>query len=136
MCDGPIKPPNTSDNTLPLALSYIGNKTIVKFDGDCLKQDKTTFTHGKSVNIYIACEINLWNYVESSDPTLGNSLFGAIKLKKKNADIEKFKYSGNGIGFDMKGTFEFPTIGFGRNVITFGVDMSSLDILIIRKRIF
>ena len=83
MCDGPIKPPTTSDNTLPLALSYIGNKTKAKFDGDCLKQDKTTFTHGKSVNIYIACKINLWNYVESSDPTLGNSLFGTIKLKKK-----------------------------------------------------
>ena len=24
--------------------------------------------------------INLWNYIDSSDPTLGNSLFGAVKL--------------------------------------------------------
>ena len=37
----------------------------------------------KTVNIYIAYEINLWNYVESSDPILGNCLFGAVKLVKK-----------------------------------------------------
>ena len=29
----------------------------------------------------------------------GNSLFGAIKLTK-NADFDKYKYSGYGIGFD------------------------------------
>ena len=34
------------------------------------------------------------------------------------------KYSGYNTGFDMKGTFGFPSIGFGRNVIIFGVDMS------------
>ena len=63
------------------------------------------------------------NYVYSSDPTLGNSLFGAVKLvkkKKKNADIDKYKYSGYGIGFDVKETFEFPDLAFGRNVIIFG----------------
>ena len=72
----------------------------------CLKQDKITFTHGKTVNIYIIYEINLLNYVDNSDPTLGNSLFGAAKLVK-NADIDKYKYSGYGIGYDTK---EF---GFG-----------------------
>ena len=66
----------------------------------------------------------MWNYVDNSDPTLGNSLFGAVKLVK-NADIEKYKHSGYGIGFDMKGTFSFPTGGFGKNAITFGADMSS-----------
>ena len=52
LSDEIIKPPSTSDNSLPPALSYIGNKTRIKFDG-CLKQDKTTFTHGKIVNINI-----------------------------------------------------------------------------------
>ena len=42
-----------------------------------------------------------------------------------NADIDKYKYSGYGIGFDMKGTFGFPARVFSRNVISFGVDMSS-----------
>ena len=73
-----IKPPSACDNNLVLPLSYIGNKTRVKFDGGRSKQDKITFTHEKTVNIYIVYEINLWNYTDSSDPTLGDSLFGDI----------------------------------------------------------
>ena len=79
MSDDTIEPPNTSDDSLAPALNYIGNKTRVKFDRSCLKQDKITFTHGKIVNIYT---VNLWNYVDISDPALGNSLFGAVKLVK------------------------------------------------------
>ena len=41
----------------------------------------------------------------------------------KNADIDKYKYSGYGIGFDRYGFFSHPSGGAGRNVITFGVDM-------------
>ena len=82
----------------------------------------------------------MWNYVGSSDHLLGNSLFGAVKLMK-NADIDKYKYSGYGTGFDMEGTFRFSAIGFGRNVIIFGADMISseridnkkIDILILGK---
>ena len=51
-------------------------------------------------------------------------LFGAVILTK-NTDIDKYKYSGYGIGFDRKSTFSFPSGGFGQNVIIFGVDMSS-----------
>ena len=43
----------------------------------------------------------------------------------KNADIDKYGYSGYGIGFDRNTTFSFPNGRFGQNVITFGVDMSS-----------
>ena len=43
----------------------------------------------------------------------------------KNADIEKYKYSGYGTGFDRHGLFSHPSGGTGRNVIIFGVDMSS-----------
>ena len=44
----------------------------------------------------------------------------------KNADhIDKYGYSGYGIGFDRKSSFSFPSGGFGQNVIIFGVDMSS-----------
>ena len=64
-------------DTFKLALRNVGKKTRVKFDWDCLKQDKITFTHGKIVNIYVVYEINLWNYVDISDPTLGNSLLRA-----------------------------------------------------------
>ena len=50
MSDGIIKP-TTSDTSLAPALSLIGTKTIVKFDGSCLNQDKIAFTHGTIVNI-------------------------------------------------------------------------------------
>ena len=51
-------------------------------------------------------------------------MFGAVKLTK-NADIDKYQYSGYRIGFDRKGSFSFPDIGFGQNVIISGVDMNS-----------
>ena len=43
----------------------------------------------------------------------------------KNADIDKYGYSGYGIGFDRKIVFSFPSGGFGQNVIIFGANMSS-----------
>ena len=55
---------------------------MVTFTGSCLKQDKITYTYGKIVNIYIIYERNLWNYRYSDNPTLGNCLFGAVKLVK------------------------------------------------------
>ena len=51
-----------------------------------------------------------------------NCLFGAVTLTK-NADIEKYKYSGYGIGFDRRSSFSFTGGGFGQNVLIFGVDM-------------
>ena len=59
----------------------------------------------------------------------------------KNADIDKYKYIGYGIGFDRHGSFSFPGIGLGKDVMIFGVDMSSStkidnrknDILILGK---
>ena len=43
----------------------------------------------------------------------------------KNADIDKYRHSGYGIGFDRKGSFSFPGGGFGQSVIIFGADMNS-----------
>ena len=42
----------------------------------------------------------------------------------KHVDIDQYKYSGYGIGFDRKGEFSFDN-GFSRNVIIFRADMSS-----------
>ena len=50
-------------------------------------------------------------------------MFGAVTLTK-NADIDKYRYSGYGIGFDRKTVFSFLCNEFGQNVIIFGVDMS------------
>ena len=123
MSDEVIKHLTTSDNSRDPILSCIGNKTRVKLDGGCLKQDKITFTHEKTVNIYIAYEINLCDREYDYYPTLENSLFSAVKLVKR-ADIGKYKYSGYGIGFDRRGTFSVGN-GVRKNVIIFGVDVSS-----------
>ena len=43
----------------------------------------------------------------------------------KTADIDKYGYSGCGIGFNRKSSFSFPGDGFGQNVLIFWADMSS-----------
>ena len=53
-----------------------------------------------------------------------NCLFGAVTLTK-NVDIEKYKYSGYGIGFDRRSCFSFTGGSFGQNVLIFGADMSN-----------
>ena len=116
-----IDPPTTS---LSPSINYIGTKIRVKITGSCLKQsNKLTYTHGKVVNIYIVYELGA-SSSHVNDPTLKNCLFGAVTLTK-NADIDKYGYSGYGIGFDRRSSFSFPGGGFGQNVLIFGVDMSS-----------
>ena len=122
LSDEIIKPFTTSNKALPQRLRYIGAKTRVEFNGSCLKQDKVTFNHKTIVNIYIVYELS--PTLNDFDPDLENCLFGAVKLTK-NTDIDKYKYSGYGIGFDSRGICSFPSGGFGQNVIIFGAYMSA-----------
>ena len=86
------------------------------------KTTKISYTHRKVVNIYIFYELGAPSS-NVNDPTLKYCLFGTVVLTK-NADIDKYGYSGYGIGFDSRGSFSFPGGGFGQNVLIFGVDMS------------
>ena len=93
----------------------------------------------KTVNIYIVYELAR-SSSHSDNPTLKNSLFGAVTLTK-NALIDKYSYSGYRIVFDRKSSFSFPGSRFGQNVLIFGADMSSSahidnnkkDILVLAK---
>ena len=88
-------------------------------------QGKATFTHENVVNIYIANEINLWQFTVGKDFTLGKSSFGAAKLTKYT-EFDKNKYSGYGTEFDSSWSFLFSDGGgFSKNIIVFGADMSS-----------
>ena len=118
-----IKPPATSNNSHNPRLSYNDTKIKVQFTGSCLKQPKFIFTHKKVVNIYIVYELGA-SSSHDSDPTIKNCLFAAVTLTK-NADIEKYKYSGYGIRFDRRSSFSFTGGGFGQNVLIFSVDMST-----------
>ena len=115
-------------------------QTKVEFNGSCLRQDKVIYNHKKIVNIYIVYELRQ-NYSISSYPTLQNCCFGAVSVTKNaDNDIDKYKYSGYGIGFDRHGKFSVGNV-FGKNCIIFGVDMRSSvhvdnnkkDILILGK---
>ena len=103
MSDESIKPRSTFNKLFNPSVDYIGTKTRVKLNGDCLKQDKTSFDHGKIVKIYIAYEIERSVNI-SSYPLLENCLFGAVKLTKHNNDVDQYKCSGYAIGFDRKGS--------------------------------
>ena len=87
------------------------------------QSNNLTYDYGSRVNTYTVYELGA-SSSNDSDPTLKNGLFGAVTLTK-NADIEKYGYSGYGIGFDRRGSFSFPGGGFGQNILIFGVDMSS-----------
>ena len=122
MSDERLNSNNASNYKITPELNYYGSKIRVEFNENFLKQDKVTYNYGKIVNIYIVYEISK-NYSTSTYPTLENCLFGAVSLTK-NADTDKYKYSGYGIRFDRRGEFSFGD-GFGRNCIIFGTDLSN-----------
>ena len=57
LSDESIKIPATSHKMLSPWLHYVGTKTRIKFNGDCLNQEKNTFNQVKIVNIYIVYKI-------------------------------------------------------------------------------
>ena len=94
----------------------------LNFSVNILKQDKITYKHGPTVNIYTVYKLTPKDNAEGV--TLENCLLSAVKLPK-NADIDKYKYSGYGIGFDSKGRFTHLSRGYDKNVIIFGTYLSS-----------
>ena len=106
LSDESIKPPATRDYKLNTKENYYGTKTRLEFRGSCLKQGKSTFNHEKVVNIYFLYELD--KTYNKSHPTLVNCLFAAVSITK-NADIDKNKYSGYGIGFDRTVLYLLPS---------------------------
>ena len=51
-------------------------------------------------------------------------MFGSVKLTK-NADTDKYKYSGHGVGFDLHSAFSLPDSSIEKYAIFFGADRSS-----------
>ena len=99
-----------------------------------MEQDKVTYAYEKIVNIYIVYQLT-GSKTDDNNPTVKNTLVGPVILTK-NANFDKYQYSGYGIGFDRRGSFLFQVGGFGRNLITFGVDMSSSVYIDNKKKTF
>ena len=105
----------------------------INFNGPCLIKNNISIPK-TVINLYISYTLgpqlrNLNTYF-----TLGNCLFGSVKLTK-NADLDKYKYTGYSIGFDSRSEFSLPDGSYRKNVIIFGADMSSSVMLIIRENI-
>ena len=83
------------------------------------------------LNAYIvyALSSNLCNFV----PTLENYSFGAVNLSRK-ADIDKHKYSGYDIGFDLGEIFLFPNGKLTRNLIISAAVISSSVHIVNKKK--
>ena len=116
-----IKPPDTSIAPMP-GFENDGKRYFL-FRGSCLKNDKAKSKYDKILNTYIVYDLQS-NLNYNPDFTLENCLFGGVKIIK-NTNVDKYKYSGYGIGFDGRGVFTHPTDSFGNNAIMFGADMSS-----------
>ena len=133
LSDERINSIKTSYYGITPCLSYCDtNKIRVKFDGGCLKQDPGSLLNGGIVNVYIVYEKGKNDNI-SDCPTLENCLFGAVSLTK-NTDIDKYGYSCYGTAFDRQGSFSFPGTRLGKNVIVFGIDMSSSTKIDSRKK--
>ena len=78
----------------------------------------------KVINLYISYALGQQLRNLNTDFTLSNFLFGFVKLTK-NADLDKYKCTSYGIGFDSRSEFLFTDGGFEKNVIIFGADMGS-----------
>ena len=112
--DETITPYATSDNSLTPWFDYYGTKIRLQFNKSCLKHpNKIIYDKGRIVNVYIVYELSA-SSSNINDPAIKNCLFGAVTLTK-NSDIDKYRYSGYGIGFDRRSSFSFPGGGFGQN---------------------
>ena len=94
----------------------------VEFKGSCLKQGTATLTYRNVVNLFIASNLDAWSRDLTTKFTLGDFLFGAVKLTE-NGDPEKYWFVGYDTGFGRSS--DFPINGErGWNIIIFGFDKS------------
>ena len=105
----------------------------IKFNGSFLNRFPPAILHGNIINIYIFYEITS-DYSSINYPTLENCLFGSVKLTK-SGDIDIYGYFGYGIGFDRNTSFSVCN-EIGKNVMIFGVDISSSGKIDNKKRHF
>ena len=76
------------------------------------------------MNFFIVYELDTWSRDLNSGFTLKNCLFAGVTLAK-SANPNKYVHSGYGIGFDSRSEVSLPDDSVGKNIIIFGVDMSS-----------
>ena len=96
---------NITKSDSNFAPTFVDHHVLPKtnFNGHCLIKNNI-FIPKKEVNLYISYTLGPQLKNLNTDFTLGNCLFGSVKLTKK-ADPEKCEYIGYGIGFDSHSEF-------------------------------
>ena len=102
-----------------------------KFNGHCLINSSSSVLRNL-INLYISCILDSWSRYLNTDFTLGNCLFGAVKLTK-NADPDKYGYTGYGIGFDPRSQFSLPDGNWGKNSLFLELVIVFLCMLIMKR---
>ena len=115
-------------------LPILKNKKHVLLQGNYFQQNDNIIIPNNNknvINIYVVYKLDPISSTRNTDYTIQNALFGAMKITK-NADYSKNNCTGYGLCFDEGGEFghtvkqgNFNGTTNARNVIIFGVDMSS-----------
>ena len=87
----------------------------MNFNGHCLIKNDISI-HKKIINLYISYTLGPQLKNLNIDFTLGNCLFGSVKLAK-NADLDKYKYTGCSIGFVSRSECSFTCRGYGKRAL-------------------
>ena len=82
------------------------------FNAHCLITNNISIPK-KVKNLYFSYKLGPQLRNLNTDFTLGNYLFGSVKLTK-NADLDKYKYNSYGIGFDSCSEFPLPDGTMGK----------------------
>ena len=90
----------------------------VYFKEISLKQKSVSFLHANIVKLHISYKLDTWSKGFNTDFTLGNCLFGAVKVTK-NANPNKCKCSSCGIEFDLRSQFSWTGRSSGKKCFYF-----------------
>ena len=126
--------PTTTDNSLSLSIKQYGDSHFcLVFKESWLKQKNETYTSPDITNFLIAYELDTWSQDLHCDFTLKSCLHGGIKLSK-NADADKYVYSGYGIEFGSRSLFSLTNFALGKNVIILELIWAHQCLLITKKK--
>ena len=97
---------NITKSDSNFSLTFVDHHALpdINFNGHCLINN--IYISKKVINLYISYALGPQLRNLNTDFTLGNCLFGSVKLTK-NADPDKHKYTGYGRGFDSPLEFLF-----------------------------
>ena len=127
-----LNTPATTGNSLPPSIKWYENSNIcLTFKESCLKQKRCAFTPQNICKYKYIYKLNTWSLDLNSDFIIKDCLCGGVKLAKM---IQRNL-------FELRSEYSLADGRVGKNVINFGVDMSSSvhidnnkkDILILDK---